>query len=454
MFSRPSHRPCPPTPGVGGARSAERCPPTRARPGRDRGRAPLLRCVVPLLLALLAAAWAGPAWAQTPTPKGTVVVKQGVVKLGRFGEETLYKELRRPIKIYEGDIIQTGPGSRAEVRLTADADTIQMFSNSFLRIEAVQREKTWLGLSIGKALFAVLHQTQAEKRYRIRSQTVVIGVKGTRFALGSEEDKSYVLALEGEVSATNLEQPNAEPVRLTADEVYFVAKGKPVEPPLKVSAEIRQAIITEDGLDTFQHIERDAERRRSGWTPPVTWSFRPYLHGGPIVFALNFKGSGLAFTEAIEANNGFVGFQADSSVNVALDVTLFSGTPQTIALSGDQRGSAEAQGAYGAALITVTGVLNLGPVRLWGGAGFFTARLDVAPRSHPLSTASRNLDLSGPLVKVGLDVSLWRLYAGLSAFTGSGTSAGGTLLDEQRALGRDVAELSFSGVSALLGLKF
>ncbi|MBI3992580.1 MAG: FecR domain-containing protein [Candidatus Lambdaproteobacteria bacterium] len=412
---------------------------------------------MPLLIALLGLILpinAAPSWAQAPETKGTVVIRQGVVKLGRFGEETLYKELNRPIRIYEGDIIQTGPGSRAEVHLTADADTIQMYSNSFLRIEAVQREKTWLGLSIGKALFAVLHQTQADKRYRIRSQTVVIGVKGTRFALGSEEDKSYVLALEGEVTANNLEQPDAPPVRLTADEVYFVAKGKPVEPPMKVSAEVRQAIVTEDGLDTFQRIERDAERRRSGWTPPVTWTFRPYLHGGPIVFALDIEGGGQAFTQSIEANNGFVGFQADSSVHVALDVAIFSGTPQTMALTGDLQDSFDAQGNYAATAIAVTGVLNLGPLRLWGGLGFFAARLDVAPRVGALSAEPRHLDVSGPLVKVGLDMSLWRLYAGVTAFTGPGTSSSGSLLDEQQALGRDVTALRFSGASALLGLNF
>lgn len=206
-----------------------------------------------LLLVLLYGFWLVPA-AGAQKLTGELILQRGVVKVRRFGREQFFRTPGITVPLFENDVVQTGPNTRATLFLRLKKEQIQMYSNSHIRLEAVDAERTSIAMAIGKALFSVFRSPTYRTAFGVRTQTATIGVKGTKFVVGSEVDRSYVLGLEGFVGVVSVATPDIE-VLITKDQALVAAKGLPLSPVVKVTEEEREAIIREEGLDTFRRLK-------------------------------------------------------------------------------------------------------------------------------------------------------------------------------------------------------
>ncbi len=206
-----------------------------------------------LLLVLLCGLWLVPiAGAQKLT--GEMILTKGVVKVRRFGREQFFRTPGVSVPLFENDVVQSGPNTRATLYLRLKKEQILMYSNSHIRLEAVSAKRTSIGMAIGKALFSVFRSPRYRTGFGVRTQTATIGVKGTKFVVGSEVDRSYVLGLEGFVGVVSVATPEKE-VLITKDQALIATKGLPLSPVVKVTEEEREAIVREEGLDTFRRLK-------------------------------------------------------------------------------------------------------------------------------------------------------------------------------------------------------
>ena len=129
---------------------------------------------------------------------GEVVNKKGRVKV--FGESSMRGKTisHTPWELFVKDILKTDYSSMAFVKLLG-YDKMVVMENSVLYLEGVDR----LNFESGRAVF------QIKKRggtvgLKIRVKSVLIGVKGTRFAVVSEEDKIGIFLKDGELSVKKM----------------------------------------------------------------------------------------------------------------------------------------------------------------------------------------------------------------------------------------------------------
>ncbi len=185
---------------------------------------------------------------------GELVLKKGLVKVRRQGREQFFRTPGLSVPIFERDVVQSGPNTRAIIFMRLRKEIIQLYSNSHIAIDALRPRRTRIGMAIGKALFSVARSLKFRPRFLVRTQTASIGVKGTKFIVGNEEVKSYVLTLEGRVGVISKARPKVEIV-LTEGQALVAEKDKPLSKVVEVSKEEQEAIIREDGLELFRELK-------------------------------------------------------------------------------------------------------------------------------------------------------------------------------------------------------
>jgi len=124
------------------------------------------------------------------------VVRQvsGTVEIGR-GEPPVWGPLEAGAHVAPDERIRTGGDGRVE--LVVDAATLRVHENSLLRLPPSLEKTDRVVLERGHSLFDVLRREG--HAFEVRTPTVVVSVKGTRFAVESNDEAGVVSVYRGVV---------------------------------------------------------------------------------------------------------------------------------------------------------------------------------------------------------------------------------------------------------------
>ncbi len=193
---------------------------------------------------------------------GVLAVETGVVKLRRLGTQRLIRNEDGLVPLEAGDNLHSGPKTRAKVFIDEENQRVELYPGTVLTLREVSKRGTFFGMQIGKALFGLVKKL-ADRRFQVQTPMAVIGVKGTEFILGTDGvSKTLLLTLEGTVGMVNLEFPSLE-VLVRPDQASVTVSGAPPTPPIEVPPDVRDSIIQDEGLETFEQVEVEAEAAAS-----------------------------------------------------------------------------------------------------------------------------------------------------------------------------------------------
>jgi hypothetical protein len=129
---------------------------------------------------------------------GEVVKKQGRVKVFKENSLTGVPINHTPWDLFVKDILKTDFASMAFVKLLG-YDKLVLMENSVLYIEGIDR----VNFENGRALFKIRKREEATG-LKVRVKSVIIGIKGTRFAVVAEGEKIGIFLKDGELSVKKM----------------------------------------------------------------------------------------------------------------------------------------------------------------------------------------------------------------------------------------------------------
>ncbi len=215
------------------------------------------KSLIPILTAVFILFSHGTSLAQNVSV-GTLTLDKGIVKVRRALVDKIYRRVGEKIPINNLDEIQTGKYSSVTIELDAKGDKLELFSQSFFKIDDVTRESSQISMSIGKARFKIKKGRQSlkrrKKRFRVRTANAVVGVKGTEFIMATGVDVTNVLTVEGVVSMANISAPDIE-VDVSANQVSRVSQNLSPTAPVKIPASVQANILTTDSPAAFNNVK-------------------------------------------------------------------------------------------------------------------------------------------------------------------------------------------------------
>ena len=189
----------------------------------------------------------------TPSPVGEILVEAGRIKVQRGEKTMILLESTERKSVFEGDLFHSGPQGRGQIFLRQEKDIVTLYSNTFFSVDKVSEEETSLGMNIGKAIFKVLSRFRMN-RFKVKTATATIGVKGTEFVVDSNEQRTFVLTLFGVVGMANIRFPDQE-VLIRANQASRVEPEAPPAPPVDVEPDKQETIIEEDSnSESFENL--------------------------------------------------------------------------------------------------------------------------------------------------------------------------------------------------------
>lgn len=206
------------------------------------------RNIVLLLLFFAVAATA--AFAQDPV--GELELTKGVVKVRRGERDLYFRKLEERTPIFAGDELHSGKDTRADIIFRDGREKIQLYSRSLFKVEEVSERRSFFGISIGKVFFKVLSKLRRNK-FTVQTPTATIGVKGTEFVVATDGAKTFVFTQTGVVALANVDFPDKE-VLVEPNQASSVDVGTAPAPPIIVEQEDQDAIIEQEGTETFEAL--------------------------------------------------------------------------------------------------------------------------------------------------------------------------------------------------------
>ncbi|MDH5559779.1 MAG: FecR family protein [Deltaproteobacteria bacterium] len=191
------------------------------------------------------------AFAQTV---GHLIITKGRVLVHHKTIDKVYDKLKVKIKISRGDEIHSQDDSRGEVYLRKENEVIQLYSETFLRVDSVASSKTEISMPIGKARFQIDSKKRRGRRFQIRTTNALIAVKGTDFVVQSDGDKTEVLTVDGLVSLANLENAS-KTVNIPKRNASRTVRAFPPSLPSKVSEDTVKDILEQSTFDDWDDID-------------------------------------------------------------------------------------------------------------------------------------------------------------------------------------------------------
>jgi ferric-dicitrate binding protein FerR (iron transport regulator) len=180
--------------------------------------------------AMLLGSSAGPAFAddepaqqEAPSPNWTARLTSvvGDVK-ARLPGDADFSKAEKGMNLPAGSVVTTGPDSSAEVALDGDS-VIQLLHDSTFEVKSLERKESSLTLTFGMLLAKLRHLTEHEN-FRIGAVTSVAAIRGTEFAVSSEEGGSRIGVFdEGLVSVTTPE--GGSEVQLSPNQESQIHRG-------------------------------------------------------------------------------------------------------------------------------------------------------------------------------------------------------------------------------------
>ena len=93
-----------------------------------------------------------------------------------------------------------------------------------------------------------------KKRFKVRTVSAVVGVRGTEFVVAATEDSTNVLTVTGEVTLASAELPEYE-ITLPKSSVSKVTEGRTPSQPVSVPILEQQQIVDSANIEGFQQVE-------------------------------------------------------------------------------------------------------------------------------------------------------------------------------------------------------
>ena len=166
-------------------------------------------------------------------------------------EDSQNKEVRETIKKTE-TVLQSDKSNSDEVKKALPARTQKKIGRSTKRKRG--------GLLARK------------KRFKVRTVSAVVGVRGTEFVVAATEDSTNVLTVTGEVTLASAELPGFEVV-LTKSSISRVSEGSAPSRPVVVPPSEQQQIVESGNVDGFEEVEfgpaDSLEKVQEGETGPA-----------------------------------------------------------------------------------------------------------------------------------------------------------------------------------------
>jgi len=184
-------------------------------------------------------------------PVGELEVEQGRVKIRHLTDERVFEEVGLRIPVFVGDALHTSRDTRVKIRFRDEDEVITLYSNTHFKVAVHNPRRSGFFLNIGKAFFGVLRRRNP---FEVKTAQATIGVKGTEFVVGTDGQKSFLLAVTGVVALRSVAFPGREVV-VTQDQASSVEANQPPAPPVAVTPETRDQIVAEEGLTQFEVIE-------------------------------------------------------------------------------------------------------------------------------------------------------------------------------------------------------
>ena len=166
-------------------------------------------------------------------------------------EEPQSKEVRETSKTSE-TVLQSDKSNSDEMKKASPARTLKKIAGSSKRKRG--------GLLARK------------KRFKVRTVSAVVGVRGTEFVVAATEDSTNVLTVTGEVTLASAELPGFEVV-LPKSSISRVSEGSAPSQPVVVPPSEQQQIVESGNVDGFQEVEfgpaDSLEKVQEGETGPA-----------------------------------------------------------------------------------------------------------------------------------------------------------------------------------------
>ena len=148
-------------------------------------------------------------------------------------EESQKEEVQGTSKTSE-TVLQSGKSNSDEMKKASPARTLKKIARSSKRKRG--------GLLARK------------KRFKVRTVSAVVGVRGTEFVVAATEDSTNVLTVTGEVTLASAELPEYE-ITLPKSSVSKVTEGRTPSQPVSVPILEQQQIMDSASIEGFQEVE-------------------------------------------------------------------------------------------------------------------------------------------------------------------------------------------------------
>ena len=184
-----------------------------------------------LACALALAPWSAPALAQVTTgPAGRVAALSGTALVTRPGEARP-RALAPDAPVFQGDRIETTPGSRVKL-VFADDTVVMLGEGTTLTVDwflyAPRIDLRAMLLLVPTGIFRIVVDALIpDSRFEVRTETAVASVRGTDWMAEAGADATAVVVLEGRVAVGNARGE----VTLGPREGTTVRRGEPPSPP-------------------------------------------------------------------------------------------------------------------------------------------------------------------------------------------------------------------------------
>jgi hypothetical protein len=132
---------------------------------------------------------------------GQIVKYEGSVKVLRHETNKSFFVTQVPFAIFKNDKLFTGKNSKAFLSLSDNSKMVVLSKTEF-----IVRDITLIKMSVGKVIMDIVRRTVRRfKRFRIKTASAVIGVKGTRFMVNSSGKTAQIYLKSGQLSVEAIE---------------------------------------------------------------------------------------------------------------------------------------------------------------------------------------------------------------------------------------------------------
>jgi hypothetical protein len=162
----------------------------------------------------------------------TLVYTTGDIQIKRADQVRTFSPNEVPVPMRQGDLIRTSPRSTAIIQFP-DETSVKINPDSIVSLRQIRENRRQFYISQGTMMARVTHLSTGDK-FHVVTPSVVAGVRGTQFFIGSagtEEEPSdlWLCVNDGVVEVESVD--SGDKVEVKRGEGVFVEKGQSITDP-------------------------------------------------------------------------------------------------------------------------------------------------------------------------------------------------------------------------------